>query len=424
MSSSFNLGTLLGTSLVDNKGQEHGTVERLTHNDKDIVLLYFSASWCGPCRQFTPMLIDFYGKHSTSKKFEVVFVSSDQDESSFDAYFKKMPWLAIPFDNEEVRDSLSTKYKIRGIPALIAVDAKSGALVTDSAREELMRDKEAQRFPWRPKSALDILSSSVSEYVDNKGTATSWTDIAQNTDCLGLYFSAHWCPPCRGFTPTLIETYNRIKNEQGKKLEIVFVSSDRDEASFRDYFGTMPWLAAAYEDRESKAELSKAFQVEGIPTLVFIDPKTGKILNKNGRMAVESGAEFPFAPLSLEPAMEVQEHFQDSPCLLVCTRDAAAKQVAKSVAERNVGAFAAAQEEEEQPLYFGLIDTEGEMDKMLYQRLIQVLRLGGTAEDERVVLLNLPAQKVFQSSAQVSDNGLQTIVDDFLAGRLKETKLK
>mmetsp|Transcript_119915 Transcript_119915/g.274753 ORF Transcript_119915/g.274753 Transcript_119915/m.274753 type:complete len:81 (-) Transcript_119915:67-309(-) len=24
---------------------------------------------------------------------------------------------------------------------------------------------------------------------------------------IGLYFSAHWCPPCRGFTPKLTESY-------------------------------------------------------------------------------------------------------------------------------------------------------------------------------------------------------------------------
>ena len=27
---------------------------------KDLVLYYFSAHWCPPCRQFTPMLKDFY----------------------------------------------------------------------------------------------------------------------------------------------------------------------------------------------------------------------------------------------------------------------------------------------------------------------------------------------------------------------------
>ena len=35
---------------------------------------------------------------------------------------------------------------------------------------------------------------------------------------LGLYFSAHWCPPCKAFTPKLVETYNKVK-AAGKQLE-------------------------------------------------------------------------------------------------------------------------------------------------------------------------------------------------------------
>ena len=60
---------------------------------------------------------------------------------------------------------------------------------------------------------------------------------------VGIYFSAHWCPPCRGFTPQLAEQYKKLK-AKGKDFEIVFASSDRDEASFKEYFGLIccGWL--------------------------------------------------------------------------------------------------------------------------------------------------------------------------------------
>lgn len=72
----------------------------------------------------------------------------------------------------------------------------------------------------------------------------------------GLYFSAHWCPPCRGFTPKLNEIYTGMR-EAGKKIEIVFVSSDQDEGQFSEYYKDMSWLALAFENRDVKVRVLK-----------------------------------------------------------------------------------------------------------------------------------------------------------------------
>ena len=90
-----------------------------------------------------------------------------------------------------------------------------------------------------------------------------------------VYFSAHWCGPCRGFTPKLAEWY---KNDLSKKnFEIIFVSSDRDQAAFDGYLSEMPWLALPFSDR-GKGMLSDMFDVEGIPTFAIVGPD-GKIIN-------------------------------------------------------------------------------------------------------------------------------------------------
>lgn len=41
------------------------------------VFFYFSASWCPPCRGFTPQLIEFYDKYAKDKNFEVVLIPWD-----------------------------------------------------------------------------------------------------------------------------------------------------------------------------------------------------------------------------------------------------------------------------------------------------------------------------------------------------------
>ena len=70
---------------------------------------------------------------------------------------------------------------------------------------------------------------------------------------VGIYFSAHWCPPCRAFTPKLAEWYNKIKNgPNADNFEIVFLSSDRDEGSFKEYFNEMPWHAVSFSDKTTK----------------------------------------------------------------------------------------------------------------------------------------------------------------------------
>lgn len=121
-----------------------------------------------------------------------------------------------------------------------------------------------------------------------RGSAEVGTSSALCGGYVGLYFSAHWCGPCRGYTPQLAKVYDRARRA-GKALDIVFVSSDQDEASFREYFASMPWLALPFADRARKEALSASYQVRGIPTLVLLGPR-GELLDANARpKAMEPG---------------------------------------------------------------------------------------------------------------------------------------
>lgn len=69
---------------------------------------------------------------------------------------------------------------------------------------------------------------------------------------LGIYFSADWCPPCKGFTPKLVEFYKTYGDKGSNvKFEVVFVSWDKDETAYKEHFETMPWLALPWgEERK------------------------------------------------------------------------------------------------------------------------------------------------------------------------------
>lgn len=102
-----------------------------------------------------------------------------------------------------------------------------------------------------------------------------------------VYFSAHWCPPCRGFTPVLAKWYNKHKDDTGKECEIVFVSSDRNLSEYKTYFKTMPWVSMPFDDKDKDA-VGKLFKVTGIPTLVALDVKSNKIINTEARGSIQS----------------------------------------------------------------------------------------------------------------------------------------
>ena len=99
--------------------------------------LYFSAKWCGPCRKFTPKLIEFYDK---VENFEVIFISLDSDETEFNDYFSKMPWKSLPFDNEK-SEKLSEFFSVQGIPSLVLVDYE-GNLLTSKGKELIQNNSD------------------------------------------------------------------------------------------------------------------------------------------------------------------------------------------------------------------------------------------------------------------------------------------
>jgi nucleoredoxin len=78
----------------------------------------------------------------------------------------------------------------------------------------------------------------------------------------------------------LKKLYARLKSSERSSFEFIFISSDRNESDFMEYFENhQPWLALPYEKREEKAELSKLFGVRVLPSFVIVDGR-GNVICK------------------------------------------------------------------------------------------------------------------------------------------------
>ena len=153
---------LFGSKLYAWDGSRENVVEVDTTEalrGKNTVALYFSASWCGPCRQFTPQLVQFYNSmNKKGKKFEIVLVSGDRTSESFVDYYSKMPWLAVPITvAQQVNAKLGPKYKLKGIPHLVVLDGHDATVYSLDGRTKVAQDKYGLEFPWRPRTLMNLL---------------------------------------------------------------------------------------------------------------------------------------------------------------------------------------------------------------------------------------------------------------------------
>lgn len=152
-----SLEELVGSSLLVEVGKTKPTKSVVA--GKKFVLLYFSASWCPPCKAFTPILKEFY--NANSKSIEIVFVSSDRKPDEFKAYFSQMPWTAI--ESPEIRQKLAQTMGITGIPALFVMETATGKLVTSDGRNDVMRSKDTALAKWNSTEPTSIADGVKSE---------------------------------------------------------------------------------------------------------------------------------------------------------------------------------------------------------------------------------------------------------------------
>ena len=107
--------------------------------------------------------------------------------------------------------------------------------------------------------------------VDKTGKLTDSRAVLKDKKVVAFYFSAHWCPPCRLFTPILAEFYSDLVTTAGEPFEIVFVSSDKTPEDMMTYMKEShgEWLAVQHATNLAQ-QLKKKYEISGIPSLIVV----------------------------------------------------------------------------------------------------------------------------------------------------------
>ena len=162
--------------------------------------------------------------------------------------------------------------------------ATSFVLSASAAKEApLAEPAPAEAAPALSQGLADLLPA---ELIKADGSKVAAAELA-GKPLVGIYFSAHWCPPCRGFTPSLV----KFRDANEKDFEVVFVSSDKDAEAMKGYMSEykMKWLGVPKGAPQERA-LSKKYGVRGIPTLVILKAD-GTMVTKDGRADVSKDPE-------------------------------------------------------------------------------------------------------------------------------------
>ncbi|PAV63617.1 hypothetical protein WR25_20868 isoform B [Diploscapter pachys] len=126
---------LAGVPITLKDGRE---VNASDHLRGKIVVLYFSASWCHPCRDFFPYIKEFYDRLAPYRNaVEVVLVSRDYMRFQLSEYYEKhgCSWAYIPLKHPIV-NQLFQRYNVEALPTCLVVNS-DGQVIDGHAEHQV-----------------------------------------------------------------------------------------------------------------------------------------------------------------------------------------------------------------------------------------------------------------------------------------------
>lgn len=114
--------------------------------NSSLIGLYFSASWCPPCRAFTPVLTQAYNSWGP-EQIEIILVPRDNDVTSFQNYYAKMPWASLAF-NPQVSEQLMQQFQCNGIPTLVIMSRGCTQIISTDGWGEVEQQGAGAIYNW------------------------------------------------------------------------------------------------------------------------------------------------------------------------------------------------------------------------------------------------------------------------------------
>jgi len=273
---------LFETDLIKADGSEVSGREALA--DKAVVMLYFAQShWSAGSKAVTPKLKEVYQK-TKDQGVEVVFISGCKSAGEMEKFYKEDhgEWLRLPHDKSDICDQLAKTFDVTQAPH-IAVCRGDGTLIEEDGAQDIYRKGESVVKKWiqgsdfqKKDKNLEVVGEA--EFVRHDGSKVSGKDVLADKKAVCFYFSAHWCPPCRAFTPVLKDFYQEVKED----VEVVFVSADRTKEAMDEYYKEShgQWLCAEFRSDVSD-QLGDHFECPHYPYMVVIRAD-GTFVTKDG----------------------------------------------------------------------------------------------------------------------------------------------
>tara|TARA_B100001063_G_scaffold73420_1_gene67572 strand:- start:243 stop:1286 length:1044 start_codon:yes stop_codon:yes gene_type:complete len=108
---------------------KNGNIITLNDFKGKYLLIEFTASWCGPCKEQIPFQKTEYTKYQ-DKNFEILHIYLDDKEKMIKAIEKdSIPWIN-GYDNMKFKSKIAKKISINSIPKLFLLDP-SGKIIED-----------------------------------------------------------------------------------------------------------------------------------------------------------------------------------------------------------------------------------------------------------------------------------------------------